>query len=72
MMTGLGKGGFNVGVLATLLQQHRNAQRPKGRTGHVGFVAKEPLGEKIEIDLPPVDDAVTYFAQSCHVTNAPS
>ncbi|NQY12497.1 MAG: hypothetical protein HRT81_01375 [Henriciella sp.] len=36
------------------------------------FVVKEPLGDKIAIDLPPVDDAFTYFAKSCHVTNGSS
>lgn len=35
----------------------------------VGFVVKEPLGEKVRIELPPIDEAFQLFAQECNVTN---
>lgn len=32
------------------------------------FVIKEPLKQKVRIDLPPMDDAFRSFSNSCHVT----
>ena len=34
-----------------------------------GFVVKEPLREKIRIDMPPMDETFKFFANECHVTN---